>query len=188
MSLAERMRAEIDERVERLRDEYGDFPVHETTVENNPKFFAHGRRLAEDGWLGDAGAFVTDPDGRALFIRHPDAPDTWGVPGGRHESGERHAETARREVREETGIDCEVTGVWRVRRKTIVLETDRDQRLHALTVQFDARATETTDASATTDEEVLEARWFASPPEPLFEFLEPRVQEWACDERELRFD
>ncbi|WP_266075315.1 NUDIX hydrolase [Haladaptatus caseinilyticus] len=181
MSLAERMRVEIDDRAERLRNRYGDVSVCETTVENDPEFFAHGRELAEDGWLGDAGAFVTDGDGRALFIRHPNAPETWGVPGGGHEPGESHTETALREVREETGIECEITGVWCARRKTIVLETDREQRLHALTVHFDARAMETAGTS-TDDEEVLEAKWFTNPPEPVFDFLEPKVEAWAHSE------
>ncbi|MFB9804875.1 NUDIX domain-containing protein [Haladaptatus pallidirubidus] len=179
MSLAEQMRAEIDDRVERLRDEYGHFPVCEMTVENDPEFFAHGRELVESGWLGDASAFVIDTDGRALFIRHLDAPEAWGVPGGGHEPGESHAETARREVREETGIECEITGVWCARRKTIMLETNRDKRLYALTVHFDARMTGSGRASATTDEEVLEAKWFTNPPKSVFDFLEPRVEAWV---------
>lgn len=122
---------------------------------------------------------MTDTDGRALFIRHLDAPETWGVPGGGHEPGESHAETAHREVREETGIECEITGIWRARRKTIVLENERDQQLHTLTVQFDAQAMKTGKASVVGDEEVLEAKWFATLPESVFDFLEPKVQAWA---------
>lgn len=141
MLLAEQMRAKMDGRIRHLRHQYGNFPICETRVENDPDFFAHGRDLAESGWLGDAGAFVTDTDGRALFIRHPDTHQTWGVPGGWYEPGESHAETARREVRKETDIECAITGVWCARQRTIVLETDHDQKLYALTVQFDARTT-----------------------------------------------
>lgn len=55
-------------------------------------------------------AFIQDDDGRILMIRRTDN-DLYSIPGGQLELGETLAQAAVREVREETGIECEVTGV-----------------------------------------------------------------------------
>ncbi|MFL6129154.1 MAG: NUDIX hydrolase [Mycobacteriales bacterium] len=54
-----------------------------------------------------AGAVVHDPVGRLLMVRRGQEPGRglWSLPGGRCEPGETAAETAVREVREETGLD-----------------------------------------------------------------------------------
>ena len=53
---------------------------------------------------------VTNPAGEVLLIRRSDN-DNWAVPGGAIDLGESLAQAAVRETREETGIDCEVTGL-----------------------------------------------------------------------------
>lgn len=63
-------------------------------------------RFASSAWCDRSGV-----DGRVLLIRHADAPEQWGTPGGGHELGEGFATTARREVREETGLDPALTDV-----------------------------------------------------------------------------
>ncbi|MFJ9780650.1 NUDIX hydrolase [Amycolatopsis sp. NPDC101161] len=55
-------------------------------------------------------AFIQDDEGRILMIRRTDN-DLYSIPGGQLELGETLAEAAVREVREETGIECEVTKV-----------------------------------------------------------------------------
>lgn len=55
-------------------------------------------------------AFIQDKDGRVLLIRRTDN-DLYAIPGGQLELGETLAQAAVREVREETGIECEVIGV-----------------------------------------------------------------------------
>jgi ADP-ribose pyrophosphatase YjhB (NUDIX family) len=55
-------------------------------------------------------AFVLDDTGRLLMIRRSDN-DLYSIPGGQLELGETLAQAAVRELREETGIDIEVTGV-----------------------------------------------------------------------------
>ncbi|KAA2252157.1 NUDIX domain-containing protein [Solihabitans fulvus] len=55
-------------------------------------------------------AFVQDDAGRLLMIRRTDN-DLYSIPGGGQEVGETLAQTAVREVQEETGIDVEVTGL-----------------------------------------------------------------------------
>lgn len=176
MSIEEETRKEVDRRVRRLREAYGDFPIHEETVTNEPDFFERGREMAREGWIGDAGAWVTDSDDRALLIRHEGSSDHWGTPGGGHEPGEAMEETALREVREETGIECSITGILFARRKTIVLESDPDQRLYMLTVEFEADYE--TGEITIGDEDILEAQWFAEPPKAVHGFIEEKVEEW----------
>lgn len=54
-----------------------------------------------------ASVVVTDEDGRLLLAKRTDN-DLWTIPGGAMKPGETIAETAVREVKEETGIDVEV--------------------------------------------------------------------------------
>ena len=53
-------------------------------------------------------AVVTDDQARILLIRRRDN-DLWALPGGGMELGESIVETAVREVKEETGLNIEVT-------------------------------------------------------------------------------
>lgn len=55
-------------------------------------------------------AAVTDDRGRILLIHRTDN-DRWALPGGALELGETVISTAVREVKEETGIDIEVSGL-----------------------------------------------------------------------------
>lgn len=180
MSIEEETRKEVDQRIRRLSNEYNDFPIHEERVTNEPDYFEHGREMAKEGWIGDAGVWVTDNADRVLLIRHQGSSDCWGTPGGGHEPGETMEETARREVLEETGTECSITGVLFARRKTIVHESDPDQRLYMLTVEFkaDYESGEVTIG----DGDILEAKWFAEPPEAVHDFIEGKVEEWDLDD------
>ena len=54
---------------------------------------------------GAAGAVVKD--GKILLVRRHNLSRTWGVPGGVQELGETIQQTARREIREEVGLDLQ---------------------------------------------------------------------------------
>lgn len=54
--------------------------------------------------------FVLDNVDRVLLIQRTDN-GLWALPGGAQDVGEYIADTARRETKEETGVDVEVTGV-----------------------------------------------------------------------------
>ncbi len=55
-------------------------------------------------------AIVTDEQGGMLLIRRTDN-NYWSIPGGGVNPGESVSEAAAREVKEETGIDCQVAGL-----------------------------------------------------------------------------
>ncbi len=55
-------------------------------------------------------AVVLDDAGRVLLIQRTDN-DLWAIPGGAQDVGETTTAAAVREVREETGLDVEVTGL-----------------------------------------------------------------------------
>lgn len=93
------------------------------------------------------------------------------LPGGGHEPGETFVDTATREVWEEAGVDCEVTGVWRAVLKRFVREDEPERRGYLVELFFTAEQVggeaavhpERWDESE--DEEVLDARWFDGIPE-----------------------
>lgn len=55
-------------------------------------------------------AVVRNPDGDVLLIQRGDN-GLWALPGGAQDLGESTTEAVVREVREETGLDVEVTGL-----------------------------------------------------------------------------
>src|SRR6266699_1033084 len=53
---------------------------------------------------------VTNDAGEILMIRRTDN-GNWAVPGGAIDLGESVAQAAVRETKEESGVDCEITGI-----------------------------------------------------------------------------
>lgn len=95
---------------EELDDRYdGDVARFAETVELSAEEWTDGRVRA-DRFRGGVGAAVRH-DSRLLLIRQR---DWWMLPGGMLEPGETHAESAVREVHEETGIPVEIDGLGAV--------------------------------------------------------------------------
>ena len=76
-------------------------------------------------------------DGRLLLVRRANPPLLWTLPGGRVELGEPAAEAARRELREETGVEAEVVGLAGYR--DMVLEEKGGPKSHFVILAFAAR-------------------------------------------------
>lgn len=83
---------------------------------------------------------VTDPEGRMLLFRF--SPDDrlpfWVTPGGAVDPGETFEEAARRELREETGLDMEPGPLVAVRHVSFLslegIEVDAEERFYAVRV------------------------------------------------------
>ena len=67
---------------------------------------------------------VTNAAGDVLLIQRSDN-QHWAVPGGAIDLGESMTQAAVRETREETGIDCEITGLAEVRQEFSLVLTAR---------------------------------------------------------------
>ena len=110
------------------------------------------RRVAPTFSVG-AMCIIERADGRVLFVRHLYR-SRWGVPGGLLQRHESPRDAARREVREEVGLDIELIGEPTV-------NVDADPR--RVDIVFRARPVHDADADRVrpSSVEVLEARWFA---------------------------
>lgn len=97
-----------------VEERWGEFarldPLEVTPLsQRDGSFPASAEAFFEEFYPYAAGTAVTDGEGRLLCI-YSQVRDEWETPGGSGEAGETPAETARRETREETGIEPEITG------------------------------------------------------------------------------
>ncbi|MGH3922440.1 MAG: NUDIX domain-containing protein, partial [Pseudonocardiaceae bacterium] len=85
---------------------------------------------------------VVNDDGDLLMIHRTDN-DNWALPGGAMDLGESLIETAVRETKEETGIDCRVTGLVGLYTdpKHVIRYTSDDEVRQEFSVVFVAQPT-----------------------------------------------
>ena len=100
---------------------------------------------------------VVNDDGEILLIRRSDN-GNWAVPGGGIDLGESVTQAAVRETREETGIDCEVTGIVGIYSdpKHIILYTSNGEARQEFSIVLTAVAA---DGEPTPSDESSEVRW-----------------------------
>jgi 8-oxo-dGTP pyrophosphatase MutT (NUDIX family) len=127
-------------------------PVRRTTHE-------HGERIGATAVLRiGATAAVVDGD-RLLLTRRSDNGE-WCLPGGGIDAGERPAETAEREVFEETGLTVRVTSLLGVySNPDIVVVYPDGNRVQIVGILFRAEIVEGT---AGLSDEVTEVGWFTA--------------------------
>src|SRR6266851_10159758 len=85
---------------------------------------------------------VTNDAGEILLIRRSDN-DNWALPGGAVDIGESLAQAAVRETREESGVDCEITGLSGIYTDPahVLLYTSNGEVRQEFSVVLTARAT-----------------------------------------------
>lgn len=87
------------------------------------------------------GVIVLDSRGWILLEKRSDC-GMWGLPGGRIEPGESVTEAAVREVKEETGLNVEITrllGVYSERESHIVTFLDNGDVVHLVDILVEAK-------------------------------------------------
>lgn len=149
--------------VESLKNRYDDPYVKSERISISPERFERGVKRNDDGAWG-VGALVVD-DGRVLFVREN---DMWLLPGGRLETDETPETGAIREVREETAVDIEVTGLGAIAEQTFV-RGKSDEQYEFTFVTFLARPTADTPIPEAADDPIDEAVWRDSVPERTFD-------------------
>ena len=102
---------------------------------------------------------VTNSDGDVLLIRRSDN-QKWAVPGGTIDLGESMVQAAVRETLEETGIDCEITGLVGIYTdpKHVIVYTSNGEVRQEFSIVLTARAT---GGEPTLSSESSEVRWVA---------------------------
>jgi 8-oxo-dGTP diphosphatase len=130
-----------------------------------------------DGWTA-AGAVVWNPRGEAAFVETAWS-DGWVLPGGGIEPGEDPEAAARREVREETGLDAKFVGPRRVEEQVF---RAGEESIRGWFVVFAGRTEATAFGSdlGEHDGEIERAGWFAEPPERTESFVDAAALLDAC--------
>ena len=100
---------------------------------------------------------VANDAAELLLIRRSDN-DNWAVPGGAVDLGESLTQAAVRETREESGIDCEITGLVGIYTdpRHVILYTSNGEVRQEFSILLTARAT---GGQLATSSESSELRW-----------------------------
>jgi ADP-ribose pyrophosphatase YjhB (NUDIX family) len=100
---------------------------------------------------------VVNDEGELLMIRRTDN-DNWAVPGGAVDLGESVAQAAVRETREESGIECEITGLVGIYSdpKHVLLYTSNGEVRQEFSIVLTARPVS---GEPTPSSESSEVRW-----------------------------
>jgi ADP-ribose pyrophosphatase YjhB (NUDIX family) len=104
-----------------------------------------------------ANVVVVNDHGAVLLIRRTDN-DNWALPGGAMDLGESLPDCGVREVKEESGIDCEISGLVGIYTdpKHVIVYTSNGEARQEFSAVFTARAT---GGEPTTSDESSEVRW-----------------------------
>jgi ADP-ribose pyrophosphatase YjhB (NUDIX family) len=112
---------------------------------------------AANSIVPSANVVVTNEHDEVLMIRRTDN-GNWALPGGGMDPGETLTDTAVREVEEETGIRCEVTGLVGVYTNPnhVILYTSNGEARQEFSLVYTARAVS---GQPTPSDETSEVRW-----------------------------
>ncbi len=128
-------------------------------------------RVTQKKFTASVGVIITNRDGKILLLDHYLRPGSgWGIPGGFIEHGEQPEAAARRELREEAGIELENLQMVRVRTVNRHIE-----------FLFRAESNETAEVKS---REIKSLGWFAvdAMPEDMSSIQKITVEKVLCGE------
>ncbi len=160
MTVPRRSRDRANGVLVRLAARYGEFRVREEVWQSTQAAYDRLAERFEANANGGAGIWVRDATDAVLLVRH-DGAETWSEPSGKRERGETFPEAARREVREETGIETTITGVLEA--KLITHDAWNRPPLVSPIVLFTGEPV--AGDIDPRDGEIAEARWWHEPPD-----------------------
>lgn len=191
-------RETVDRRLARLREDWGEFPVSGRLEQAPPERFDEVVEVCRDGYTGGGYVWVVRRPEQAAPLTEsmPDSAageqdrvllvmsrgrDRWGPAGGGREDGETYEEAARREVAEETSVECSIVGVAHAWRFTTASAGDHGVRIHSLFVVFEGRYED--GHIAVQPGELNGAAWFRELPDKLHPFAEQVAEQSPRDGR-----
>ncbi len=120
-------------------------------------FYDNPATPAASSLVPSVNVVVTNAAGDVLLIRRSDN-QNWAVPGGAIDLGESMVQAAVRETKEETGIECEITGLVGIYidPKHVILYASNGEVRQEFSVVLTARAT---GGAPTCSDESSEVRW-----------------------------
>jgi 8-oxo-dGTP diphosphatase len=145
----------------RLVNDHEEYLEYDRTrTVSRSRFRTLADRIRENGLPYGAHTLVYRASGEVLLVRH-EGVDMWVLPGGEVKSEESYREGARRELREEAGVEVSYDGLGILARVTF--RTDGHETWGVLPV-YEGQA-ETTDLDVRDpDDEISDARWFEELP------------------------
>jgi ADP-ribose pyrophosphatase YjhB (NUDIX family) len=157
----------VDDALATLEKRFGPFPVHQTEWHVDEATYEETADRAATGTVGGAGAWVRrERDGgtEALLVREEEL-GGWSEPAGKQEPGEPLGATACRETREETGVECRLTGVLRAVQALHVVDDGDRPPIPRLVVAFDADYL--SGEPTPKEDEIDEVAWWSEHPDEL---------------------
>jgi len=120
-------------------------------------FYDDPEAPAANSLVPSVNVIVVNDEGSILMIRRTDN-GNWAVPGGAVDLGESLAQAAVRETLEETGIECEVTGITGIYSdpRHVILYTSNGEVRQEFSIVLTARALS---GQPTPSSESSEVRW-----------------------------
>lgn len=151
----------VDPTPDELSARHEDIVRHGETFELDAAAFARARDRADRWGVGalvchDESVLLVQQDGR------------WYLPGGVREPGEALAAAARREAREETGVDIEITGLAAVSEQTFRHGAETFD-FHFATFEANPLRTATSEDPGLDGEGIDAASWHDTLPEDTFD-------------------
>lgn len=161
--------------IERTAERVLPAPFHRALLQ-----LAHKLRHRWRKWrkmpISGISVIVTNEAGEVMLLKHSYGPKAWGLPGGGMSPGEDPAECARRELREEVGLQVEELKPLGVLHETL---SGSPHTSHVFTVQV-------SQDPKPDGREILEAKFFAPDalPELLTRNVPRRLAMWKAHSKE----